>query len=52
MDGTDLSAFTGAFGSSTGHVDFNPDVDLDVNGTVDEADLALFAPHFGRTDCP
>jgi hypothetical protein len=52
VDGADLAVFGPAFGTSTGDVDFNPDADLNGNGTVDYFDLYLVAEAFGRSDCP
>ena len=52
VDGLDLREFMLAFGSSTGDDAFNPDADMNKDGTVDHNDLFMFAAEFGRTDCP
>jgi hypothetical protein len=52
VDGSDLDLFTAAFGASAGDAGFNPDADLNDNGTVDYFDLFMLAKEFGRIGCP
>lgn len=47
VDGSDLAMVIAAFGSGTGDLNYDARCDLDPNGNIDEADLALFAPEFG-----
>jgi hypothetical protein len=52
VDGADLNDFKKAYGLSTGDPNFNPDADMNKDGTVDHNDLFMFAGEFGRIDCP
>jgi len=47
-----LNDFKKAYGLSTGDPNFNPDADINKDGTVDHNDLFMFAGEFGRIDCP
>jgi hypothetical protein len=47
VDGSDLAVFIAAFGSETGDPSYDARCDLIWNGTIDEGDLALFAPTYG-----
>jgi hypothetical protein len=52
VDGADLIVFMAAFDTSLGESDYNPDADLNNDGSVNEIDLIIFAEEFGRRDCP
>ena len=52
VDGDDLAVFTAAYGTSAGDAGFNPEADLNGNGTVSYIDLFMLANEFGRIDCP
>ena len=47
-DGTDMGQLAAAFGSHTGDANYSAAADLDGNGAVDDADLNLFLPQFGK----
>ncbi len=49
VDGLDLGHIGVAFGSRAGEATWNPDVDLNRDGVVDGADLAVFHANFGRS---
>lgn len=51
IDGSDLSEFAAAFGTSIDSPFYNEKADFDSNGVIDEDDLSLFAERFGETDC-
>ena len=51
VDAADLIVFVVAYGSSKGEVNYNSDVDFNVDGSVDDTDLAMLADEFGRTNC-
>ena len=51
VDGADLRVFMNAYGTSSGDAAFNPDADINKDGSVDHNDLLLFTAEFGRTDC-
>ncbi|MFH1148757.1 MAG: right-handed parallel beta-helix repeat-containing protein [Pseudomonadota bacterium] len=48
VDGTDLSAFTAAFGSTRGACNYDVQADLDNDGDVDREDLSIFNACFGQ----
>ena len=48
VDGYDLISFGLANGSSSGDTNWNPQADMDGNGTIDSADLTMLSTHFGR----
>ncbi len=50
FDGTDLAALAAAYGSAKGNPNYNPYADLNFDGRVDDSDLGIFAPLFGRTN--
>jgi lysophospholipase L1-like esterase len=47
VDGSDLAVFIAAFGSATGHFNYDVKCDLDSNGSINGDDLTLIAPAFG-----
>ena len=47
VDGYDLAVFIGAFGSMTGDFNYEVMCDLNLNGNINEDDLALMASGFG-----
>ena len=49
VDFEDFVAFAAAFNSQKGDANYNPQADLDDNGTVDFADFVKGAASFGRT---
>ncbi len=49
VDGYDLIIFSRAYGLSAADPDWNPDADLDGNGTVNQTDLNILSAHFGNT---
>jgi lysophospholipase L1-like esterase len=48
VDGSDLAVFIAAFGSGTGDPNYDARCDLDSSSIINEDDLALFVPEFGR----
>ena len=48
VDLVDLAALLGAYGSSTGDPNYNPDADIDGDGDVDLSDLAMLLGHYGE----
>jgi hypothetical protein len=49
VDGFDLAQLARAFGSLTGGASYDAAVDLDRDGGVDGADLALLTAFFGQS---
>jgi hypothetical protein len=47
-DGVDMGALVAAYGSQTGDANYSAAADMDGNGQVDDADLNLFLPQFGK----
>lgn len=52
VDGVDILKLSVAFGTSTGAPRYDPAADLNEDGVVDGADLALVAGDFGRSCSP
>lgn len=52
VDGADLAILAAAFGSDPSDSNFNYLCDFILDSVIDENDLAVFVPHFGRQDCP
>ncbi|MFH1146218.1 MAG: hypothetical protein V1736_00740 [Pseudomonadota bacterium] len=48
VDGTDLSIFATAFGSTRGAPNYDVQADLDNDGDVDREDLYIFGACFGQ----
>ncbi|MCK4390439.1 MAG: PKD domain-containing protein [Desulfobacterales bacterium] len=48
VDGFDLITFSRAYDSTDGDAHWNPRADLNRDGTVDDADLAILRDYFGR----
>ncbi|MBU0617297.1 MAG: hypothetical protein KKI02_06255 [Planctomycetes bacterium] len=48
VDLADLAALLGAYGTSVGDPDYNPDADIDEDGDVDLSDLAELLGHYGE----
>ena len=51
VDLGDCGVFGGAFGSSSGDINFNADADFNGDGDIDLGDFGIFGAEFGRTDC-
>lgn len=47
-DGVDMGQLAAAWGSASGDANYSAAADLDGNGAVDDADLNLFLPQFGK----
>jgi hypothetical protein len=52
VDGADPTVFMAAYDTSIGDARFDPDADLNENGSVDYFDLFMLANTFGRIGCP
>ncbi len=49
VDPGDFSIFAGAYGTSMGQLDYNPNCNLDGDGEVDPADLFDLSKNYGKT---
>jgi hypothetical protein len=47
-DGVDMGQLAAAWGGTSGDANYSAAADLDGNGAVDDADLNLFLPQFGK----
>jgi hypothetical protein len=51
VDGQDMAAFSTAFESSIGELNYDPAADFDSDGAIAIPDLEVISVAFGRTDC-